>query len=204
MERRREADSVGLALTGAILLSQSALAPKMRRMSDTDRSRRLASVLGAILLALIAGCTGLFPAATAEAQIIPQRGIDGIALTMTRAQIVRTKGAPDDERLVRNEILGPQRMVRYDRTRAFFGGFKPDAGVVTINTRDPTERTPSGVGIGSTTAEVRHGVRGIHCRDELSVHTCFKGRFHAGERVTIFDISRRNRVSLVLIGFVID
>lgn len=149
-------------------------------------------------------CAVLVLAPTADALIVPQRGIAGIALKMTRAQVVKAKGKPDGERLVRNEIIGPQRMVRYGKTRAFFGGFRRGARVVTINTRDPAEQTRSGVGVGSTVGEVRHGVRGIACRNEFGFHTCFKGRFRPGERVTVFDIARRGRVSLVLVGFVID
>jgi len=155
------------------------------------------------LTLLVTGLALMLAPAT-EARIVPQRGIAGIALKMTRAQIVGTKGKPDGEHFIRNEIIGRQRMVRYGRTRAFFGGFSRRAGIVTVNTRDPRERTRSGVGVGSTVDEVRHGVRGIKCRREFGIHTCFKGRFRPGERVTVFDISRRGRVSLVLVGFVID
>jgi len=177
----------------------------MERMSAASRLPRLTLPSAALLvLALGAAMLTLFMAPIAYARIVPQRGIGDIDLGMTRAEVVRTKGKPDGERLVRNEIIGPQRMVRYGKTRAFFGGFRRNAAVVTVNTRDPAERTRSGVGVGSTVAEVRRGVRGIACRNEFGFHTCFKGRFRPGERVTVFDIARRGRVSLVLIGFVID
>lgn len=157
-----------------------------------------------LLLALAVGCLAALAAAPAEARIEPQRGIDGINLNMTRAQIVRSKGKPDAEKVVRNEILGRQRMVRYGQTRAFFSGVRRDAGVVTVNTRDRSQKTRSGVGVGSTIAAVRNGVGGITCRDEFGIHTCFKGRFRPGERVTVLDIAGNGRVNLVLIGFVID
>jgi hypothetical protein len=123
---------------------------------------------------------------------------------MTRAQVVGAKGRPDGERFVRSEIIGRQRMVRYGRTRAYFGGFRRNARVVTVNTRDPRQRTRSGAGVGSTPRQVLHGVRGIRCRGPAGIHTCVKGRFRPGERVTAFDFGRNGRVNLVLIGFVID
>jgi hypothetical protein len=149
-------------------------------------------------------CTGLLLAPHADALILPQRGIAGIKLNMTRTQVVGAKGRPDGERFVRNEIIGRQRMVRYGRTRAYFGGFRRTARVVTVNTRDASQRTRSGVGIGSTVGAVERGVPRIRCRGKRRVHTCVRGRFRAGERVTVFDISRGGRVNLVLIGFVID
>jgi hypothetical protein len=76
--------------------------------------------------------------------------------------------------------------------------------VVTVNTREQSERTRSGVGIGSTVGAVKRGVPKIRCRGKRRVHICVRGRFRAGERVTVFDISTRGRVNLVLIGFVID
>lgn len=155
----------------------------------------------AVLLVLLLPAV-LAPAATAR--IEPDRGIAGIRLKMTRAEVVAKLGRPDGERLVRNEIIGRQRMVRYGRTRAFFGGFRANARVVTVNTRDRRQRTRSGVGIGSTPSQVLAGVRGVRCRGPARIHTCVRGVFRPGERVTVFDVSPRGRVDHVLIGFVID
>ncbi len=160
---------------------------------------------GAAQIALLACLVLLVAPATGRALIVPQRGIAGISLKMTRAQVVRAKGRPNAERLVHNELIGRQRTMRYGSTRALFGGFRPTASVVTINTRDPAERTRSGIGVGSTVSEVRRGVRGIHCRQAFGVRSCFKGSFRPGERVTVFDVSSdTDRVRLVTVGFVID
>jgi len=160
---------------------------------------------GAVQIALLACLALLLAPASSRALIVPQRGIGGISLKMTRAQVVRAKGTPDAERLVHNELIGRQRMIRYGRTRALFGGFRRTATVVTINTRDPAERTRSGVGVGSTVSEVRRRVRGIRCRAAFGTRSCFKGSFGPGERVTVFDVSADSgRVRLVTIGFVID
>lgn len=173
-------------------------------MSFAARTERLFRRPCLVVLALAATCFGLLLVPSAEAEILPHRGIDGIALNMTRAEVVAAKGKPDAERLVRNEIIGPQRMLRYGQTRAYFGGFRRDAGVVTVNTRDRRQRTPSGVGIGSTVAQVKAGIGGIRCLGQARVHSCIKGRFLAGERVTVVDISPAGRATFVLIGFVID
>ncbi len=149
--------------------------------------------------------TLLLAAPAASALIVPQRGIAGIGLKMTRAQTVRAKGTPDAERLVHNELIGRQRMMRYGRTRALFGGFRPGVGVVTINTRDPGQRTRSGIGVGSSEADVRAGIAAVRCRTEFGSRHCWKGRFRAGERVTDFTIGLPDRrVTAVTIGFVID
>jgi hypothetical protein len=156
------------------------------------------------LIALLAVLSAALLPASAAALIKPHRGIGGIRLNMTRAQVVAKFGEPDGERFVRNEIIGRQRAVRYGRTRAFFGGFRRGARVVTINTRDPRQRTRSGVGIGSTPSQVLAGVRGVRCRGPARIHTCVRGVFRPGERVTIFDVAPGGRVNLVVIGFVID
>jgi hypothetical protein len=145
----------------------------------------------------------LLPAA--EARIVPQRGIAGIHLEMTRAQVVRAKGRPDADRVIPNEILGRQRELRYGRTRVYFGGTRRDAGVVSVRTTDRRQRTRTGVGVGSREAAVRVGVFGIRCRTESGFRHCWKGHFLPGRRVTDFRIGLpRRRVTEVTIGFVID
>jgi len=172
--------------------------PPARRSAHSAVARYTAALAAAMFVALL-----LAPAA--DALIVPQRGIAGIRLKMIRAQVVRAKGEPDAERLIHNELIGRQRMVRYGRTRAFFGGFRQRAGVVTITTRDPGQRTRSGVGVGSSEATLRARIAGARCRTEFGTRHCWKGRFRAGERVTDFTIGLPDRrVTAVMIGFVID
>jgi hypothetical protein len=153
---------------------------------------------------MVAAFALLLPASLAEARIVPQKGIQGINLNMTRAQVVQKKGQPDEEKVVPNEILGQQRIMRYGRTRAGFSGAGPGARVVGVTTRARRQRTRSGVGVGSTEAAVRAGVRGIRCRTEFGSRHCFKGRFRPGERVTDFSLSEAGRVTRVTVAFVID
>lgn len=158
---------------------------------------------GALASLVLSGVVLL--SATAEARIVPQRGIAGIHLEMTRPQVVARKGRPDAERVIQNEIIGPQRMLRYGRTRAFFGGTRRDAGVVSVATKDRRQRTRSGVGVGSHEGAVRNRLIGITCRTEGGFRHCWKGEFTPGKRVTDFRIGvPSHRVTEVVIGFVID
>jgi hypothetical protein len=153
-----------------------------------------AAVVFALLLTTAAGAT-----------IVPQRGIAGIRLNATRAQVVQAKGRPAAERLIHNELIGRQRMMRYGRTRVLFGGFERDARVVTIRTRDPRQRTRSGVGVGAAETILRARIRGLRCRTEFGARHCWKGRFRAGQRVTDFTIGLPGRmVTDATVGFVID
>ena len=168
--------------------------------TPTGRRLRRAGSSGALL----AACALLLPAALADARIVPQKGIMGINLNMTRSQVVHKKGKPDSEKVVNNEILGRQRIMRYGRTRVGFSGTRRGARVIGITTHDRRQRTRSGVGIGSSEAAVRAGVGGIHCRTEFGSRHCFKGRFRAGERVTDFSLSARDHVTRVTVAIVID
>ena len=140
-------------------------------------------------LAILAAGALLIPASLAEARIVPQKGIQGIFLNMTKARVIKEKGQPDSQRIVDNEILGRQRIMRYGRTRVAFTGTRNDSRAIGIDTRSRRQRTRSGVGIGSTEAAVRAGVGGIRCRTESGRRHCFKGRFEPGRRVTDFSLS---------------
>lgn len=155
------------------------------------------------LVAVLAAALCL--AAPAAARIAPQQGIAGIKLGMIRAKVIQLKGQPDAEKVVRNEIIGPQRTMRYGGTKLSFGGSSSSAGVVGIRTVYRRERTASGVGVGSTAAEVKAGVAGVICRDEFGFSHCVKGQLRAGNRVTDFALDGPGgKVVAVTVGFVID
>lgn len=151
--------------------------------------------------ALAASLAALLLAPQAGATILPQRGIMGIDLEMTRSDVVRVAGKPDAEKVLPHPIMGKQRVMRYGMTRVHLGPVSND--VFSIVTRDPDEVTPSGVGVGSTVAEVRAGILGVLCRREFGFRHCWKGRFRAGKPVTDFSIEA-GRVSSVTVGTVID
>ena len=171
----------------------------------TRPGKSLRSQLRGCAPLVAASCVALLLPAAAGARIVPQKGIMGINLNMTRADVVRAEGRPDAERIVSSEIIGRQRLMRFGKTQIFFGGIDRRARVVTVRTRDRTERTRSGVGVGSSEAAVRSAITGARCRTEFGFRHCWKGRFRPGERVTDFEISLpERRVTQVTIAFVID
>ncbi len=142
---------------------------------------------------------------TASAKIRVQKGIAGIALERTAAAVIAKKGTPDADRIVPNEILGPQRKMRYGKTRVYFVGTDDSATVVGMYTKNRGQRTNTGVGVGSTEADVVDGVRRVRCKTESGFRHCFRGRFQPGRRVTDFAIrGGTGRVFSIAIGFVID
>jgi hypothetical protein len=149
-------------------------------------------VAAAVLVALAA-------AAGASATIVPQRGIAGVRLEMTKAQVRATLGAPRSAVHGSNEF-GAFTIFRYRGLRVTFQGNRRVTDVFTTRT---TEKTARGVGVGSTESQVRTKVAGVRCRTESGFRHCFVGRFLPGRRVTDFRI-RSGRVSSVHVGFVID
>ena len=156
------------------------------------------------MVVLVAACLLALTVSFAEARIAPQRGIMGIHLGMQGTEVIKKKGQPDAESVVPNEILGQQRILRYGKTKAGLSGPKRKDTVVAVTTRDPRQRTRSGVGVGSTEKEVKNRINGITCRTEAGVRHCSKGSFLPGHRVTDFRISAAHRVKRVTVSFVVD
>lgn len=141
----------------------------------------------------------LASAAAASAAIVPQRGIAGLRLTMTRAQVRAVLGAPAAAIHGRNDF-GSFTVYRYRGLRVTFQGNRTVTAILTTRT---TERTAAGVGVGSAEGRVRAKVAGVRCRTESGFRHCFVGRFLPGKRVTDFHI-RRGRVTSVQVAFVLD
>ena len=156
-----------------------------------------------IAVAALVACL-LVPPAASDAAIVPQKGIRGIELGMTVAQVRAAAGSPSSFRTVRDEIIGRVRIWRYGLTTVRFDGTAPDAKVLGVDTRSRRERTAAGVGIGSTRATVRRKISGVRCLVEFSYDHCFVGRWRAGQVVTDFAIDARGRVSRVAVARVVD
>ena len=138
-------------------------------------------------------------AAVASAAIVPQRGIAGVRLEMTKAQVRAVLGAPRRAVHGSNEF-GSFTVYRYRGLRITFQG---NRRVTDVFTTRPGERTARGVGVGSTEAQVRARVAGVRCRAESGFRHCFVGRFLPGRRVTDFRI-KHGHVTSVDVGFVVD
>ena len=150
---------------------------------------RLAAALAAFLVCV----------ATASAAIVPQRGIAGVRLEMTRAQVRAVLGMPATVVHGSNDF-GSFTAYRYRGLRVTFQGNRT---VTAIFTTRAGERTAAGVGVGSTEGQVRAKVTGVRCRTESGFRHCFVGRFLPGKRVTDFRL-KRGHVTSVQVAFVLD
>ena len=157
-----------------------------------------------LVIASAALAASLLVPPAASAEIVPQKGMRGIELGMTVAQVRAAAGSPSSFRTVRNEIMGRVRVWRYGLTTVRFDGTAADAKVLGLDTRSRRERTAGGVGVGSTRATVRRKVSGVRCLVEFQYDHCFVGRWRAGQVVTDFAIDARGRVSRVAVARVVD
>jgi hypothetical protein len=139
----------------------------------------------------------------AGAVIVPQRGMLGVNLGMTAAQIRARIGPPDAIRRPTNEIFGRYTEYRYGEVRVSL--FDSNGQAFNFFTRGKSARTVRGVGVGSTEAFLKANVTGETCRTQFGIRSCVIGRETAGQIVTAFSISRTTgRVTAVTIGRVID
>jgi hypothetical protein len=156
---------------------------------------RVIAAFAVCALLAAAGASG----AAGDGRVVPQQGIAGLRLGMTKAQVRATVGLPRKVERGTTE-LGPYRTSHYRTyTVTFFGGTR----VTQLETRSPRERTAGGIGVGSTRAAVKAGVRGVRCVVEFEYDHCYVGTWKPGRTITDFAL-RSGRVWRVTIGYVID
>ena len=153
------------------------------------------------LVPVAAIVAGLALAGSAAANLIPQRGMAGVTLGISRGQTRAVLGTPSRVVHGSNEF-GVYTEFRY-RARLLRLVFQGNGGLTAISTSGVRERTRTGVGVGSTEAQVKAGVPGVRCRGTGSARHCYLGTFSAGKRVTDFRLTN-GRVSRAVVGFVID
>jgi hypothetical protein len=150
-------------------------------------------------LLVTAVVSGLLVAGSAEAAIVPQHGIRGVAIGMTPAQVRARLGQPVGITLGSNDF-GPWTVFRYPGLRV---SFQSGVGATTILTSSPAQRTAAGIGVGSTVAAAKAKVRGLKCLTEAGSFHCYAGRWSPGHVVTDLSIAN-GRVTRVAIGRVLD
>lgn len=168
---------------------------RRRRRCYNRRVRGAARRL--LFVALIASV--LAGAGRADATIVPQRGIAGAELFMTKPEVRGVLGAPD-EILYSSSPFGRVTEFRYPGLKVFF---LRHSGAVAITTTRRTETTPAGAGVGSTRRELRTAHPAVRCRVEFGVDHCWLGRFLPGRKVTDFRI-RDGEVTRVTVAVVVD
>lgn len=126
--------------------------------------RRLA--VAVVVLSLIA-------AAPASASIRPQKGMSGVTLGMTKAQVRAHLGSP----------------IGSGAGRLYFArvwvGFRLGRAVEITTTRS-SEHTGSGLGVGSSEAAVHHAYPSVTCASVGGFRRCRLGSGDPGTRATDF------------------
>jgi hypothetical protein len=152
-------------------------------------------------LVLTAAAITFAVAGTAAATIVPQKGIAGARLLMSKAEVRDVLGNPDRVEHGTNDF-GPFTIFRYRPKLSVT--FQGNQEATAITTRRFREKTPKGIGRGSTEAELENAHPKAKCRTEgPGFRHCWIGRFQPGRRVTDFRI-RDGKVSRVTVAFVID
>lgn len=140
--------------------------------------------------------------ASAGASIVPQQGMLGVKVGMTKGQIQARLGPPDKVRRRTSGIIGAYTEYRYGEVVvSLFSG--PKGQAFNFFTRGRSARTTKGVGVGSPESYVKSAVPGVTCKTEFGARSCRLGKLLAGRIITDFFIVK-GRVSRVNIGRLID
>jgi hypothetical protein len=157
--------------------------------------RRLARIVLAAGLAVLAAPAG------ASAMIQVDRGIAGVRLNNTEAQVRAALGAPRSIQTGTNDFGGFKQLRYRGGIRVLFSG---GDRVTLVSTTGLGDRTSRGVGVGSRERAVRRRVPGVRCETVSGDRMCHTNRFVGGQRVTVFFIRPNGRVRRVDVGIVID
>ena len=151
-------------------------------------------------IALLGACAlALTQAPGALALIQLDKGISGVRIGNTKAQVRASLGNPQKSRAGRNEFGS---FVQYLYAGGITVTFQGEDRVSSIVTTGLGDRTSSGIGVGSPEDAVKN-ISGIRCESIGSARSCHTGRLVSGRKVTDFRISGGKVVS-VFVGQVLD
>ncbi|MEX0993262.1 MAG: outer membrane protein assembly factor BamE [Solirubrobacterales bacterium] len=176
-------------------MSCSALA-RQKRADVGRRGTRAQSLLfgSTASLALLA----LAP--QAGAVIVPQQGMAGVKLGMSKGEVRAKLGKPRAVNSGNNDF-GHYVSYRYRGQLTVM--FQSGPTVTSVKTSGHGERTKEGVGAGSREQTVRDKFPQAKCSTLVNSRSCYIGELKAGKRVTDFSI-KNGKVRWVTVGFVIE
>jgi hypothetical protein len=153
-----------------------------------------------VLILLATALAVLLLPASAQALIQIDRGISGVRLTNSKAEVRAALGTPASVRRGTN-IFGPWLRYRYRGGITVF--FQGRRNVTAVFTTGRGDRTLRNVGVGSSEQTLRSRHPGLTCDTVSGFRSCHTNQFEPGQRVTDFQI-RNGRVTRVSVAFVID
>lgn len=144
------------------------------------------------------------PDATVSGLFVPQGSLRGVRVGMPYAQVRAKLGKPGSNRSTTHPILGQTRTLTYGQMTVTIDGRAGTSLVTALMTTSRYDRTSSGVGVGSTEAQLKAGLKGLKCETSLGYRTCRLGALRAGRLVTDFSISGAGKVKRISLGRVLD
>jgi hypothetical protein len=137
-------------------------------------------------------------AAPAQAAIVLGESIGGVRIGATKPDVVKRLGKPLDRRTERTPF-GKTKVLGYDKLTVTLLREGANANVVAVRTERERDRTPGGIGVGSTRRAVARTVARVRCKDGF----CRVGKRRRGRTITQFDLER-GRVDSVLLAKVLS
>ena len=151
-----------------------------------------------LVFGLLATCA-LALTAQASATIALNRGIAGVNLGMSQAEVRAKLGQSPKVVHGKNEF-GSYTEFRY---RGYVVDFQDNGTVTSVITTLSRERTPAGIGVGSLWSQVRAKVPHVRCEGLPLLGDCHVGPLLPGRKVTDFFL-RAGKVNRVVVGIVLD
>ena len=155
--------------------------------------RRLISPL------VLLGALALLLPGSASALVQVDKGIAGVRLNNTKAQVKAALGQPKQIKNGTNDFGSFIQFIYAGKITVLF---QSGQTVTSVSTGGLGDRTAKGVGVGSTETAVKNKVPGITC-EPGTIRVCHTNSLSAGQRVTAF-IIKNGKVTRVDVGFVID